>query len=124
MKPNHTKDQRKRLFLLARLLDRVPRKHFDMKWWIIRHNHYQSTLGPEESPNDCGTTACACGWALTIPSIAKRTRKANMVPCRAFGMERAGKTEFAMFGGYRKAGPRRVAADIRRYLKDGTLPKS
>ena len=53
----------KRLRQLADLLDRVPEEKFDMSRWA-RH------LPPDMDPSkeeECGTSACALGWATTLP---------------------------------------------------------
>lgn len=58
----------KRLLRLAALLRTVPRKRFNISRW---------TNGPfcgkdkEPQHNECGASACAFGWACTIPSFKK-----------------------------------------------------
>lgn len=54
----------KRLMKLADFLDTVPRKHFDMTIYVD---------GAIErlTNHECGTSACAFGWACTIPSFRK-----------------------------------------------------
>jgi hypothetical protein len=47
----------KRLLKLAALLDTVPRKEFDLNRWKLERS--------------CGTVACACGWAATIPAFRR-----------------------------------------------------
>lgn len=53
----------KRLRELADLLDRVPRRKFDMGTWA---NRLPSDLDPAKE-DECGTTACALGWATALP---------------------------------------------------------
>jgi hypothetical protein len=48
--------QKKRLLKLADLLDTVPVKRFTLRIWAT----------PGFTETDCGTAACACGWATTI----------------------------------------------------------
>lgn len=123
MKPNHTPGQRRRLFALARLLDRVPRSHFNMAWWIQQDGLLHERLDHLEAGTtlrSCKTAACACGWALTLPSIRSITSTAYDIPREAFGMD--DEKQKALFGDQRKVGPKQVASEIRLYLKDGTLP--
>lgn len=58
---------RKRLLDLADLLGRVPPKKFDMTSWA-------RNLPPDMDPaneEQCGTSACALGWATTLPWARK-----------------------------------------------------
>lgn len=55
---------KKRLLKLADFLDTVPRKKFDLTHWVG-----QSYVG--KLSLSCGTTACALGWATTIPAFRK-----------------------------------------------------
>lgn len=57
----------KRLLRLAKLLRSVPRKRFDMTIWA------NGVLcgRPNETKRRCSTSACALGWATTIPSFNK-----------------------------------------------------
>lgn len=51
-----TSDGYKRLSLLADFLENLPEERFNLKNWASSNF----------KPNECGTTACACGWATTI----------------------------------------------------------
>lgn len=53
-----------RLLLLAKLLRTLPRKRFDYNRWV----GYDWAGDPDLS---CGTTACALGWATTIPALRR-----------------------------------------------------
>ena len=53
-----------RLLRLAALLRTLPRKRFDYTTWV----GYDWEGDPDLS---CGTTACALGWATTIPSLRR-----------------------------------------------------
>ncbi len=53
---------KRRLNQLATLLESLPPKKFNYGHW---------TSGPVDARHPCGTTACALGWATTLP-IAKR----------------------------------------------------
>lgn len=55
---------KKRLLKLADFLETVPRKRFDMQTWVG-----DEWKGKEDL--SCGTSACAMGWATTIPSFRK-----------------------------------------------------
>ena len=51
---------KRRLLKLADFLDTVPPKRFDFRYWV------GSTWKGKEDLS-CGTTACALGWATTMP---------------------------------------------------------
>lgn len=58
---------RERLALLAARLESIPPKHFNLKSWVETNGH---PLGKAvRSPGVCGTTACAAGWACTMPEF-------------------------------------------------------
>lgn len=128
-KPNHTPAQRRRMFLLAALLDKLPPERLRMSWWQTDRDGYETDeLTPTELKHDCKTAACGCGWAVTIPSIRRVTTEPRLVARRALGFpcrdaeDQFGAASFALFNGQRKCTPKELAADIRRYLKDGVLP--
>lgn len=50
--------QAERLLMLASFLERLPPERFNFRRWAS-----------EEDLNSCGTTACALGWATTIPAF-------------------------------------------------------
>lgn len=55
---------KRRLLKLADVLDTIPRKRFDYDEWV----------GPdwEGAPDlSCGATACALGWATTVPAFRR-----------------------------------------------------
>lgn len=59
-----------RLTKLADLLDTVPVDKFDLNYWGEARTRYSPA--PEHldiAKDECGTTACACGWACTIPEF-------------------------------------------------------
>jgi hypothetical protein len=60
MTPVHAR----RLLKLADFLDRLPHKRFDYSWWTGADWKGKPDLS-------CGTTACALGWAATMP-MARR----------------------------------------------------
>ncbi len=55
---------KRRLLKLAEFLEKVPRKRFDYASWV------GDDWGGKQDLS-CGTTACAMGWACTIPSFRK-----------------------------------------------------
>lgn len=121
MSTTHTKDQRRRLFLLARLLDRVPAKRFHMKGWFNAPGCWTAYEASSHfMANECGTTACAIGWGMTDKSIRGAARGPEYLVHDLMG---EGSSWSNLFGSHRRVGPRRVASDIRRYLKTGVLPK-
>lgn len=66
-----------RLTKLADFMDALPRKawkHFDMEYWLAQDGEDHHKFGDYIEPShtgDCGTTACAAGWAATIPSFRR-----------------------------------------------------
>lgn len=70
----------RRLTKLIEYMESLPREaraHFDMGYWFRHHgdNHYHDLYGKSELTrrdlNLCGTSACALGWAATIPSFRR-----------------------------------------------------
>lgn len=55
---------KRRLLSLAKFLEKLPRERFDYESWVG-----DDWKGKEDL--SCGTTACALGWATTIPSLRK-----------------------------------------------------
>lgn len=55
---------KKRLLMLADFLDNLPEERFDYSHWAGDNWGGKSDLS-------CGTTACALGWATTIPELAE-----------------------------------------------------
>jgi hypothetical protein len=51
---------KERLLKLADFLETLPAERFRIRTWA----------SPHFTPTDCNTTACACGWATTIPEFA------------------------------------------------------
>ena len=125
----HTKDQRKRLFLLARLLDKVPTDHFSMWSWVT---HSGRCLQNEELTDEafkavkkhsCGYAACAIGWGMTSPAIrGTALTPKGLISELGFGVWGDDDEAEALFGINRPDNPKVIAADIRAYLKDGTTP--
>ncbi len=72
-----------RLNKLADFLITVPPERFDMSHWLSINDFDQSTL-------ECGTAACAGGWACSIPEFRKaglKLIKSNLVCVQAYGCE-------------------------------------
>jgi hypothetical protein len=66
---------KRRLTKLIEFMESLPRsanKHFDMGSWFTHNGEHPLPL-PQGAPinaevlKDCGTTACALGWAATMP---------------------------------------------------------
>lgn len=55
---------KRRLLKLADFLSTLPRRRFDFRTWVG-----ESWKGKKDL--SCGTTACALGWATTIPSLRR-----------------------------------------------------
>lgn len=51
-----------KLLTLAAFLRELPAKKFDLERWLSKGD-------PVKAP--CGTVACACGWATSIPSFRR-----------------------------------------------------
>lgn len=62
-------DGRVRLRLLAEFLLGLPKERFDLRqWWS---DGFQ--------PHECGTTACACGWACVIfPGLSRTNSQPSL----------------------------------------------
>jgi hypothetical protein len=58
---------RGRLSLLAAYLETIPEDHFDMSEWV-RLKGASVIEGAVPEPK-CGTSACALGWACSIPEF-------------------------------------------------------
>lgn len=67
----------KRLMKLIEFMEKLPKKaneHFSMWRWIKHRGEDDHGFGKYIRPGDpmtCGTTACALGWAATVPSFRK-----------------------------------------------------
>lgn len=61
----------KDLLRLADFLDTLPSKRFDFNTWVGDDWKGKPDLS-------CGTTACALGWAATIPAFRKRGLRLTM----------------------------------------------
>lgn len=74
-----TKRGAERLLKGAELLEGVPRRMFDMRYWYAaRSNHVGPIKNPQmhDSPNiECRTTACAGGWMASNPWFRQRGLK-------------------------------------------------
>jgi hypothetical protein len=58
---------KERLQTLATFLKKVPSNKFDLGHWRV---HVDNEDGPPVTDlNECGTTACAIGWACSIPEF-------------------------------------------------------
>ena len=74
----------RRLTKLADYMDSLPpeaRKHFHMSDWF-KHDGLHPLRGKiltRRHMNDCGTTACALGWAATMPAFQKLGLTYNLV---------------------------------------------
>lgn len=129
----------KRLSLLARVLDRVPREHFDLHGFADHLKVSPEKISAARHLTTCGTTACACGWAATIPSFRKAGLKitewfsgdtgtisfhgntSSAAVCAFFGLTwpQASRLFWAdQYPKNKRRSPRAVAARIRAMLKE------
>jgi len=60
------KVQKARLQKLADFIRTVPKKHFDLNYYIIGYPQDIFELKKTNFKKECGTTACAVGWMPTI----------------------------------------------------------
>ena len=56
-----------RLLFLAAFLDTVNEDRFNLETW--RRGEYVHVITDEVLLHDCGTTACAVGWACSLPEF-------------------------------------------------------
>jgi hypothetical protein len=133
---------KKRLLTLAKFLRTVPKKRFKMWTWATG-----DFCGKKNEPkhNECGTAACAMGWACTIPSFRRAGLKlidadwsiADNKPQRIptyedkiefeaaeefFGLPANGRIRGRyvasyLFGGHNKNSPIQAANRIENYIK-------
>lgn len=79
---------KRRILKLVEFMEKLPRsaaKHFDMGSWFTHNGDHELPLKSGDAINadtmkDCGTTACALGWAATMPYFRKLGLK-----CRLYG---------------------------------------
>lgn len=68
----------RRLTKLADFMEKLPRKsweHFHMASWFDHTGNHDHGFGRSITQKDlhqCGTTACALGWAATLPAFKKQ----------------------------------------------------
>lgn len=81
MKKHHAE----RAFTLIDFLNNVPRAAFDIESWYYQNDletTYEQSVrnkarfdkgeNPKKLHKDCGTTACALGWACSIPELRRK----------------------------------------------------
>lgn len=128
---------KERLLRLADFLEKeVPAAHFDMTTWVAG----LMTSGPDgfKKLGECGTTACAFGWATQIPEFADAglelcggeviLRRPDMDKRKPAWGDGAAEEFFSLDGpgvdhlfhssGYGWRTPKEVAAQIRKYVKE------
>ena len=59
-----------RLLMLADFLETVPEKKFDITVWRYAKNS-RPDISDENLTTECGTVACAVGWACALPEFRK-----------------------------------------------------
>ncbi len=129
--------RKNRLLKLADFLENVPRKTFDLEHWL-----QQKGLAPK-----CNTTACAVGWACSIPSFRKAGFRIDIdnrgggkpvfkntykktpkytgwaAVDKFFDVERGDSEslfscrQYLIYGTNRKTTPKQVASRIRKFVK-------
>ena len=131
---------KRRLLMVADLLDKLPRKRFDYAVWVGDDWEGKPDLS-------CGTTACALGWATTIPALRRAGlrlfyRRVGLRGSRDVGMGYLGylssesKAAKAVFGLDREeliflftpsgplaadSTPKQVARHIRKFVANGGI---
>ena len=118
----------RRLLKLAAFLEKLPRKRFEYSYWV-------GTDWKGKTDLSCGTTACALGWATTIPEFRvaglKLTQRGDPINYRAgatgfsaaqgiFGIswDQAHSLFMPSTEAEHKATPKYVARKIRRFVKE------
>ena len=66
-----------RLIFLANFLDTVPKSRFDLDSWRSTTNEISDR---QFLSKNCGTTACAVGWACTLPQFQALGLKFRQYP--------------------------------------------
>jgi hypothetical protein len=125
--------KKQRLLKLADFLENLKPRQFNLATWTV-------SCGEKTDDAACGTVACACGWATTIPSfrragfrLARRLSWTDPTP--VFGRERgwdAVKAFFDMnygeanhlfsiesYSGGERTRPQTVAKRIRQVVEHG-----
>jgi hypothetical protein len=124
----------RRLTKLADYMAKLPpqaRKHFRMSSWFDHSGADKHPIGRFITAKDlsyCGTTACALGWAATVPSFRKAGLKVEVahtfsahnesIARRFFGLDRNQVGE--IFGALSKRTPKEWAKHCRKFLRDNS----
>jgi hypothetical protein len=79
---------KRRLLKLAKFLDNLPEDNFDMTFWVYKWGtNYSKQMLPKVTtnlhvPEDCGSVACALGWACRIPEFMENgLYMEGTIPC-------------------------------------------
>lgn len=133
---------KRRLLVLAEKLSTVPNNQFDITHWMD-HTLHQALQEGREPP--CGTSACAAGWAATIPAFREAgftarcggpVLRKNTGPGTLYGdaalMKFFGLTQNQVDSVFYQEGysetylvtPKRVAAKIRRMVSRAAASRS
>jgi hypothetical protein len=115
----------KRLMKLADFLDTVPPKHFDMEDYTRGLWTDDGEFSAKRLTNhECGTSACALGWAATIPEFKKAglTLAWGIPECRGAPLSPTAKRFFGitereadtLFYSHWNAGPKAAATRCRK----------
>lgn len=124
----------RRLHKLVDYMDSLPKsanKHFDMKTFFHHENPEHEHLIPDaptvKDLHTCGTSACALGWAMTVPAFRRAGLELSedevMNSHEVFGLpdfwsEDGDELWESFFGGENKdKTPRAWAKRVRRLLK-------
>ncbi len=86
---------KERLLLLASFLEDVDSNKFDLRSWRFDPEYADALTDSKLKDTSCGTTACAIGWACTIPVFQKAGLLFKGISPRYEG--RAGWTAVAAF---------------------------
>lgn len=139
---------KRRLTKLADFMDALPKKaakHFAMLTWVNHdgaHEHFErGSVLDQDDLMTCGTTACALGWATTIPAFKKaglgmkwngstfsnevflKEKRAKCydvfaIATEFFGIEHH--QALYLFRDIRANTPKQWATNARKYMKTGT----
>jgi hypothetical protein len=109
------KVQAKKMLRLAQFLRTVPRKEFDMTWWIGKVG---DAYPPEKVSIGCGTSACAYGWGSAIFRNLRfeEDGSPNIPTTEFFGID--GDQSYYLFGSHFNRTPKQQAKVMEKFVKD------
>lgn len=124
-----SKIAKRRLTKLIEFMEKLPasaNKHFNMNTYISHSGGHDHALPEKPTAKDlhtCGTTACALGWACTLPYFQRlgMTRR-NSSESQVFDLD--GAYTYELFGGFNQdKTPKQWAKRARKWLQEQSRTK-